>query len=163
VSYCSSYGSNRGAIRYSVDAELRILGRGDADLLSSAAPGVFDHALDPKLVPEFLADARHHLVVAVLDGCVIGFVSAVHYVHPDKPAELWLNELGVSPAHQNHGVGRQLVEAALNLGRELRCVNAWVLTDRANGAAMRVYRAAGGVEASTPPVMFEFDLEANAS
>ena len=26
---------------------------------------------------------------------IVGFASAVHYVHPDKPPELWINEMGV--------------------------------------------------------------------
>ena len=37
-------------------------------------------------------------------------------------------------------------------------VTAWVLTDRANPAAMRLYNAAGGSEAHVPAIMFEFSL-----
>jgi hypothetical protein len=38
----------------------------------------FDDALDARAIREFLLDPRHHLVVAVDDGVVIGFTSAVH-------------------------------------------------------------------------------------
>jgi aminoglycoside 6'-N-acetyltransferase I len=139
-------------------ATILVAGPGDEALLSNVAPGVFDHAVDATLASQFLADPRHHLLVAVLDDQVVGFLSAVHYVNPDKPAELWINEVGVSPAHQKAGIGRRLLEGALKLGRNLACVNAWVLTDRDNVAALRLYRAAGGEESSVAPVMFEFDL-----
>ena len=138
---------------------VRALGPGDAGLLTHAAAGVFDNAVKASLAAEFLDDPRHHLVVAIDSGQVVGFVSAVHYVHPDKAAELWLNEVSVASTHQNRGVGRQMLQNMLGLGRELGCWSAWVLTDRANTPAMRLYAAAGGVESPTPSIMFEFALE----
>jgi hypothetical protein len=78
---------------------IRILGPGDAAALDHVAEGLFDDALDPRWTAEFLADSRHDLAVAVDDGEVVGMASAVHYVHPDKPPELWINEVGVAPSH----------------------------------------------------------------
>lgn len=85
--------------------------------------------------------------------------SAVHYLHPDKPPELWINEVGVAPTHQNAGIARRLIAALLDRGRELGCREAWVLTDQGNAAAMRMYAAAGGREHPTPSIMFEFPIE----
>jgi aminoglycoside 6'-N-acetyltransferase I len=138
--------------------ECRVLGPGDEAVLADVAADVFDGPVRPQLVAEFLADPRHHLVVAVEAGRVVGFVSAVHYVHPDKPAELWINEVGVAPAYRQQGLGRRLLDRTLALGRELGCANAWMLADSDNVAAMRLYRASGGVAAAEPAVMFEFDL-----
>lgn len=138
--------------------ECRVLGREDAILLLSAVPGVFDNALNERLVSELLADPRHHLIVALEDGRVVGFVSAVHYINPDKPAELWINEVSVAPDYQGHGLGRRMMEMTLNLGRELGCKSAWVLTDESNRAALRLYRSAGGIAAPSPSIMFEFPL-----
>ena len=108
---------------------------------------------------EFLADDRHHLAVAIADGVVVGFVSAVHYVHPDKPApELWINEVGVAPTHQGQGLARKLMEAVLGEASRRGCSIAWVLTERTNTAAMRLYATCGGVEAPQNAVMFEFKL-----
>jgi ribosomal protein S18 acetylase RimI-like enzyme len=132
---------------------VRALCPSDAWLLAHAAAGVFDNPVNSLLAAEFLNDPRHHLVVAIDAGQVIGFVSALHYVHPDKAAELWLNEVSVAPTHQNRGIGRQMLQNMLGLGRELGCGCAWVLTDRANAPAMRLYAAAGGVEAPTPSIM----------
>lgn len=136
----------------------RILQPSDAGLVSGAAPGVFDQAPQIPLTTEFLSDPWHHLVAAIDEGQLVGFISAMHYVHPDKPAELWINEVGVAPSHQGKGIGGELLRTMLEHGRKLGCVNAWVLTEKANKAAMRLYARAGGVEAARPAVMFEFDL-----
>ena len=137
---------------------VRVLGPGDAAVLDRVAPEVLDRGVRPALAAEFLADPRHHIAVAVEDGAVVAFASGVHYVHPDKPAELWINEVGTSPAHRRRGLGAAVVGALLAEGRRLGCVNAWVLTDRGNAAAMSLYGSCGGVEAKGETVMFEFPL-----
>jgi ribosomal protein S18 acetylase RimI-like enzyme len=99
--------------------------------------------------------------VAVEDGLVVGFVSAVHYVHPDKPRpELWINEVGVAETHQRRGLATRLLHAVFAVARSLGCTEAWVMTDRANTAAMRLYAAAGSAAAPTDHVMFTFPLDA---
>ena len=138
--------------------DIRHLGPDDEGALRHVAAGVFDHDVDPALAAEFLHDPRHHLVVAIEDGSVVGFASGVHYVHPDKPAELWINEVGVAPSHQRRGLGKQLLRAIFARARELGCREAWVLTSPANGPAVRLYEAVGGVDMADPPVMFTFRL-----
>ena len=143
--------------------DIRILEAGDEAVLASVAPGVFDNDVDPGLTREFLSDARHHLAVALDGGLVVGFASAVDYVHPDKPRELWINEVGVAPSHQRQGLGRQLLRAMLDLGGRLGCRDAWVLTSPANGPAVRLYEAAGGTDLADAPMMFTFRLSADES
>jgi aminoglycoside 6'-N-acetyltransferase I len=137
---------------------IRILGSGDGALLQRVAPDVFDEVLSPALSAEFLRDPRHHLAVAVNKGAVVGFASGVHYVHPDKPAEMWINEVGVAPTHQGRGLGKAVVRALLEHAKRLGCREAWVLTDRSNHAAMRLYSSAGGEQAPGDHVMFNFAL-----
>ena len=140
--------------------EIRILDSGDGDVLANVAPDVFDDPVDDRWSAEFLADSRHHLAVAVDAGRVVGMASALHYVHPDKPPELWINEVGVAATHRRRGVGKQLLAALFGRGRELGCAEAWVLTERANAPARRLYASLGGQETPEPPLMFEFKLDA---
>src|SRR5688572_30346034 len=124
---------------------IRLLGTGDEPVLGRVATGVFDGPVDARWSAEFLADPRHHLAVAVDASEVVGMASAIHYVHPDKAPQLWINEVAVAPAHQGRGIGRRLIEALLAHGRALSCTEAWVLTDdRENEAAHGLYLSAGG-------------------
>ena len=138
---------------------IEVLSSADLPLLMKVSDDVFDDAVDEKLAREFLEDPRHHIVVALVDNAVIGFASAVHYVHPDKPPELWINEVGVAPAHQGKGVGKAIMEEMLSLGRRLGCVNAWVLTDKNNTAANGLYKSVGGLSSEEETVMYEFPLD----
>jgi GNAT superfamily N-acetyltransferase len=69
-----------------------------------------------------------------------------------------LKEVGVAPSHQGCGIGRAVVRTLLQHAKRIGCREAWVLTDRANRAAMRVYAANGGEEAPSDQVMFTFFL-----
>lgn len=137
--------------------EVYILGPGDEAVLDQVAPDVFDHEIDPRWAREFLEDHRHHLAVALDGATVVGFVSAVHYVHPDKSPELWINEVGVAPSHQRRGIARRLLQAMLQLGGSLGCREAWVLASRDNVAAMQLYQSLGGHDEDT--VMLNFPLQ----
>ncbi len=141
-----------------------MLRSGDESVLASVAPDLFDDPVDARRAAEFLADPRHHLAVAVEDGVVVGFVSAVHYVHPDKPApELWINEVSVAATHRGRALAKDLLHAVLEVARRLGCREAWVLTDRSNAAALRTYAGAGGVETPPDSVMFTFHLDREPS
>lgn len=139
--------------------EIKLLGPADSVILNHVAADVFDDPIVISSAQEFLSDARHRLVVALDDHLVVGFVSAVIYLHPDKSApELWINEIGVAPTHQRQGIGKMLLQHLLEDARQSGCVEAWVLTERQNIAAMAMYRSAGGIEETPDPTMFTFHL-----
>ncbi|MEG4941845.1 GNAT family N-acetyltransferase [Microcoleus sp. F4-D5] len=143
---------------------IKILNHNDADILKNVDPDVFDDAIDLQRSEEFLADPRHHLAVAIEGELVVGFVSAVHYVHPDKPhPEMWINEVSVAETHRRQGLGKRLMNAVFDVARELGCAEAWVLTDRENTAAMNLYSAVGNPETPSDHVMFTFNLEESNS
>jgi aminoglycoside 6'-N-acetyltransferase I len=141
------------------DIEIRLLRAGDLAVLDKVVDGVFDGPVQERLAREFLADARHHLAVAIERGVVVGMASAVDYVHPDKEAQLWINEIGVAPTHQRRGIGRLLLDTLLEHGRALGCTEAWLGTEKDNVAARRLYESAGGK--AEPFVLYSFALERN--
>ena len=139
--------------------EVVLLGPDDQARLQDVLPGVFDLAVREDLVRQFLDDSRHHLSVAVHRGQVVGFASAIHYVHPDKEPELWVNEVGVAEEYRGAGVGKRLIEALLDRAGDLGCRGAWVLTERENAAAMALYESVGGVRRPVDPVMYSLPVE----
>ena len=138
---------------------LKLIHPPDLPILYNVAEDVFDDPILETSAQEFISDPRHRLVVALDNDIVVGFVSAVIYVHPDKPApELWINEIGVAPSYQRQGIGKALMQAILEDAKRSGCSEAWVLTDRANLPAMTMYKSSGGEETLPDPVMFTFKL-----
>ena len=136
---------------------VRVLSKSDLALVLNATEDVFDNPVDERYAAEFLANPRHHIVAAIDDNVMIGFASAIHYIHPDKPPELWINEVGVAQSHQKQGIGKAIMQEMLRLGHELGCKTAWVLTEKDNEAANGLYKSAGGMESDA--VMYEFNTK----
>lgn len=122
-----------------------MLGPQESHLLDGVVDGVFDHVVDARWAGAFFADERHHLAVALDGASIVGMASAVHYVHPDKAPELWINEVGVAESHQRRGLASALLRTLLDHGRALGCTDAWVLTEPDNLAANALYLRSGGV------------------
>jgi len=139
--------------------EIKTLSPDDRTILQKVAPDVFDNPIDPRLAAEFLRDRRHHLVVALDGDVVVGFASGVDYIHPDKPEELWINEVAVAPGYRRQGIGKRMLAALLECGRAVGCREAWVLTERSNPAAMRLDPSAGGSEDPGGIAMYSFPIE----
>jgi aminoglycoside 6'-N-acetyltransferase I len=142
------------------EIDVLLLGAADAGVLDRLAPGVFDQPVRAERRAEFLADPRHHLVVARCDGVVVGMASAFHYLHPDKAPQLFINEVGVADTHRLRGVAKRMLARLLHLARELGCTEAWVLTDAENVAANALYRAAGADDPAAPCLMYTIPLGA---
>ena len=139
--------------------KIKVLSPTDISLLSNVADDVFDNPVDEKYAVEFLNDPRHHIVAAIDNDTMIGFASAVNYIHPDKPPELWINEVGVATSHQKKGIGKALMKEMLLLGQELGCKTAWVLTEKDNIPANGIYKSVGGNVDEGDTVMYEFDIK----
>jgi aminoglycoside 6'-N-acetyltransferase I len=141
----------------SASVDILELGMDDAPMLDRVADGVFDHAIDPRWSAEFFADPRHHLIVAIEGGVVVGMITAVNYVHPDKAPQLWINEVGVAPSHRRRGIGRRMLDAMLAHGRALGCTEAWLGTEEDNLPARRLYESVEG--SAEPFVLYSFRLD----
>lgn len=149
--------------RYAV-VLIRILRPSDHAVLERVAPDVFDARVDATFLAEFLADPRHHLAVATApDGLVVGMASGVHYVHPDKAPQMFINEVGVSAAFEGRGIGKRLLAALLHRAAELGCTEAWTATEPDNLRAQGLYSRAGGRKDPTPFVMYTFALPSSAA
>lgn len=138
---------------------IRILASSECSVLENVASDVFDSPPKPHLVSEFLQDPRHHLAVAITERqLVVGMASGVHYVHPDKEPQMFINEVGVSSAYQGQGIGKQLLAALLQRASELGCTEAWTATEPDNSRAQSLYARLGAVKDETPFVMFTFPV-----
>ena len=123
--------------------EIRQVKPGDEALFDRVAADVFDAPVDRRRLAAYLASPGHHMLVALLDGEVVAQVAAVVHRHPDKPTELYVDEVGVTPALQRRGIARKMLAQMLALGKAMGCEEAWVGTEPDNVAARGLYESHG--------------------
>ena len=137
--------------------DVKIAAEHDAPLFAKAHEDVFDFAVDPVFLAEFLADPRHHIAIAMDGPVMVGMCSGVHYLHPDKPNSLWINELGVATPWRRQGIATRLIRALCDHGRALGCLEAWVVADPTN-EALGFYSSLNVEQTGEYLAMFTFDL-----
>lgn len=131
----------------------------NSEFLTSIAPDVFDNEINPEYLASFLGDPRHVMFIATDGPTIVGMASGVEYFHPDKPPQLWINEVGVASTHRSQGIGRCLVEALINFAKERRCSYAWLGTGADNMAGQRCFGSHPEVEEPQPFLLYEWELE----
>lgn len=137
----------------------RLLGPRDAGMLERVHEDVFDHAPRPELAREFLTGDQNLLAVALEGDLVVGMASGLIYVHPDKPRQLFLIEVGVAAPWHRRGIARVLCRMLLDEGARRGCEEAWVATEVDNAPARALYEALGGVEDDDRAVVYTFPID----
>jgi aminoglycoside 6'-N-acetyltransferase I len=120
---------------------------GDAPVFANIAPDVFDEPVDPDRLAAYLDTPGHLMVVALIGELVVGQCAGVVHRHPDKPTELYVDEVGTASTHRRQGIARAMLEALFEWGRELGCSEAWLGTELDNEAANALYRRFAPTEA----------------
>ena len=139
-----------------MSVELQRVTIDDVDLFDRVAEDVFDGPIVPERLRHYLAEPGHVMILAIEDGVVVGQCAAVIHRHPDKVTELYIDELGTAPSHQRQGIGRTMIDAMFEWGRELGCKESWLGTELDNIAANALYRAIDGRRDTM--AYYEFEL-----
>jgi ribosomal protein S18 acetylase RimI-like enzyme len=139
-----------------VNIAIKRLTSDDASVLARVADDVFDGPVDASRLAAYLAERSHVLLVAIADGAVVGQCAAIIHRHPDKPTELYIEEVGVAPDFRRQGIARRLLDEMLALGKSSGCEEAWVGTEHDNDSARGLYETRGA--AAEPFVMYVFEL-----
>ena len=142
-----------------MSVDLVRLNTANAELLKDIAPEVFDYEINPQYLAAFLGDPRHTMYLAVDDQVVVGMASAVEYFHPDKPPQLWVNEVGVALSYRKRGIGRQLVQKLVASAKDRGCIYAWLGTSTDNAAAQACFSSVPAVGTPQPFLLYEWELE----
>lgn len=128
------------------EVDVRAIGPADAGLFARVAPEVLDGPVVAGRLAAYLASPDHVMVVAISGGVIVGQAAGIVHRHPDLPTELYIDNLGVTPALQRQGIGRRLVETLMERARQLGCEEAWVATEPYNRPARGLYKALRPIE-----------------
>lgn len=140
-----------------MNTEIVRVGPADAALLDKVAVDIFDEDIDPARLAAYLAQPGHLMVLAIApDGEAVGQARGMIHRHPDLPTELYIDNLGVTPARRRERLATKLLDELVAWGLELGCEEAWVATEPDNEAARALY-AKRGAEAEAV-VMFAYEV-----
>jgi ribosomal protein S18 acetylase RimI-like enzyme len=140
--------------------EFKLLTPDDAKVLGRVAEDVFDAPIDAIRLSAYLAQPGHHMIVALHEGVVVGQTAAVVHRHPDKPTELYIDEVGVAADYRQQGIAGRMLEFMLAHGKAIGCEEAWVGTEPDNLPARALYeqrRQSGDADAESF-VMYVYQL-----
>lgn len=130
---------------------------GDEAVFGEIAPGVFDEPIHPERLRTYLRAPGHLMVLALDGGLVVGQCAGVIHHHPDKPDELYIDEVGTASTHRRQGIARAMLAELFAWGRELGCADAWLGTETDNLEAKALYTRVKGAPGDLI-VYYEFDL-----
>lgn len=134
------------------------IGPAQAGLLDRVAEDVFDAPIDLGRLAAYLAEPSHLMVLAVSGGVVIGQARGMVHRQPDQATELYIDNLGVTPARKREGVATRLLDDLVAWGRSLGCEEAWVGTEVDNEAARTLYERRGSE--AEPFVLYFYAFDA---
>lgn len=110
-------------------------------LLHHVMEDVFDYPINSNHLRRFMNDNKHHLICAFNHkNQVIGFVSFVEIYHPDKPTQIFVNELSVSESYQRMKIGTHLMNQVFEYAKE-HAYYVWVATELDNKEAISFYHS----------------------
>jgi len=88
---------------------------------------------------------------------VLGMVSLLFSISTAEGGRTaWLEDMIIHPDHRNAGLGRRLIDHALQSAQKLGCTRVTLLTDGINTSAMRFYQRAGFARSEMVPFRLHF-------
>jgi len=112
-------------------------------LLSNVAEDVFDYAIKQKHLADYVSHSNHRLIVATSERIVVGQIRGTLHFQPDEPAQLYIDNLGVTPEFKRQGVASDLINALKGWGKAQGCTSFWVATELDNDEGNQFYKATG--------------------
>lgn len=106
----------------------------------------------------FLADRKHYLLVADDVGAPVGLLLGYRLNRIDRQAaKLFISEIEVSKQYRRRGIGTSLVVMINEIARRERMSSTFVLTQRANAAAVAFFESTGARMVNGDDLLFVYE------
>ena len=125
-----------------MNLSFELLQEKDIPQLQEVVEGWTDY--NPQQIKAFLSEQQNIAHVAKLDDTLIGLIYGYSLTRMDgKAPQFFIYSVDIHPAYQDKGYGSQFVWFVVDWARENGFCESWVLTDKDNPRACRVYEKAG--------------------
>ncbi|MGJ8537799.1 MAG: GNAT family N-acetyltransferase [Parasphingopyxis sp.] len=121
------------------EIDFHVITAENADLLDHVEKGVYEAPIRADFLEACLANPNQFLIVAVADGAVVGKAQAYIFHFPEKPAEIYIEEIDVAKKWRRQGVATGLMEAVGAEGKKRGIAEYWLITEKGNKGARALY------------------------
>lgn len=113
----------------------------------------------PSAIDAFIAREGNYGFVVLVDDVIVGFAYAYELLRVDEVAPmLYVHSVGLLPAYQNKGLGTRLMAYITAYAKEHGFSECFVITDKGNAPACKVYETVGGKSAYENEVVYVMDF-----
>ena len=146
-----------------MNVQIRRLDRNEAGLAEEVVRGFKGSSRSSGSLQGFLGNAANYLLVAEAEGEVGGFLMAYRLERADREAsQMFVYEIGVAAPWRGQGLATALVEGITALARAEGMFEAFVLTNRDNEPARRLYTRTGAIVEDDSAVLFVYPFGAES-
>ena len=100
--------------------------------------------IDPLRLKDFLKHPQNLAFVAKYNNKITGFIYGYSLMSLDSDPQLFVYSVEVLTGFQNMGIGSKLFQYVVDFSRENGFSECYVITDKGNKRACRIYEKAGG-------------------
>ncbi|MCL2280284.1 GNAT family N-acetyltransferase [Candidatus Saccharibacteria bacterium] len=110
-------------------------------------------------IESFMKNDTTVAIGAIVDDKIIGLAYGYNLERLNGKNMFYLHSVGLLPDYQNQGIGSKLMKYVSNWAKENGYSEMFVITERSNPRACKVYSGAGGISEHDDEVVFVFDYE----
>ena len=128
---------------------------------SLASAALSELEVDATRLSEFLDCPQNVAFVAKYREEVCGFIYGYSLMSLTASPQLFVYSVDVLTRFQNNGIGSKLVQHVVDYSRENGYSECFVITDKGNGRACRIYEKAGGKNDFEDEIVYVIKHEEN--
>ncbi|NNC73212.1 MAG: GNAT family N-acetyltransferase [Sphingomonadaceae bacterium] len=140
------------------DIDYHLIAADNRDLLDAVEKQVFEAPVRDDFLDACLANPNQFLIVAVAEAegksRVVGKALSYVFYFPDKPAEIYIEEIDVAKKWRRQGVASGLMNAVGVEGKKRGIAEYWLITEKDNDGARALYERTAHNEQKS--VWYEF-------
>ena len=103
-------------------------------------------SVNDELAKKFINNSNNHAYFAVIENRVIGFVWGYTLERLDSEPMMYIHSVDIVEEYRNQGFGKQIVSKFIEIANDSGYRNTFLITDRNNITANKLYTSLGGEE-----------------